>query len=234
VEWIESQSETVMLREEQIAIDVGRFGALIEADPRSALDLYTGPLLEGMALREQAFDDWLLETRRRLHQRACRGYEALAVSGLEGGDLSAGAAAARRLIELEPLREDAHRLLMRLQHAAGDRAGALQQYLRLQQQLATELGVAPSAETQRLHQSLREGSPPVPTAGAQIWAERYDRVLARHLRASGRDYRCHRSCHGAGARPGGAAPGAGEDPRSAGRLGNLSAWRLASVQAHRQ
>ena len=177
VEWIESQSETVMLREEQIAIDVGRFGALIEDHPRSALDLYTGPLLEGMALREQAFDDWLVETRRRLHERACRGYEALAVRALEGGDLSASAAAARRLIELEPLREDAHRLLMRLQHAAGDRAGALQQYLRLRQQLDCELGVAPSAETQRLHQSLREGSrAPEPTAAAAS-AERQQLAL---------------------------------------------------------
>ena len=160
VELIESQAETVTLHAERMAIDVARFAALLDQDPAGALELYAGPLLDGLTLREAAFDEWLTDTRRHFHDMACRGHEAIGLRGLQGGDLAAAMAAAQRLVELEPLREDAHRLLMRLQYAAGDRNAALQQFMRLKTLLGAELVVEPGAETEQLHRSLREGLPP--------------------------------------------------------------------------
>ncbi len=57
-------------------------------------------------------------------------------------------------IELEPFRERAHQLLMRVHTAAGNPAEALRAYDRCRRLLAKELGVYPAAETAALHLAL--------------------------------------------------------------------------------
>ena len=64
---------------------------------------------------------------------------------------------ARRLVEEEPLREDACRLLMRLLVLAGRRGEALSQYKACCRVLNEQLGVAPSAETTGLYLRIRDG-----------------------------------------------------------------------------
>jgi DNA-binding SARP family transcriptional activator len=78
----------------------------------------------------------------------------LAALRLGGGERATAERAARRLVELAPLRESGTRLLMEVLAADGNRAEALLVYESLRSRLREELGVAPSAETQALHRSL--------------------------------------------------------------------------------
>ena len=79
------------------------------------------------------------------------------------GDLSRGSRAnyeqaqhyARRQLELEPWREEAHRQLMRVLAASGQRSAALAQYNQCRKTLADELGVEPDAETVALYEQIR-------------------------------------------------------------------------------
>ncbi len=63
----------------------------------------------------------------------------------------------RRVLALDPLREDAHRTLMELHAAAGDTVAALRQYDECKRILDAELGVTPSDATVALANALREG-----------------------------------------------------------------------------
>jgi TolB-like protein/DNA-binding SARP family transcriptional activator len=76
-----------------------------------------------------------------------------AVDGLYGRAL----AYARRALELDPLREDAHRQVMRCLAAMNQRSKALRQYEAARQLLASELGVSPEEETQTLHKEIIQG-----------------------------------------------------------------------------
>jgi DNA-binding SARP family transcriptional activator len=68
--------------------------------------------------------------------------------------MAAARRAGRTLVAMVPLRESGHRLLMRALAAEGNPAEALRAYEQLHCLLRDELGVAPSAATQQLHQSL--------------------------------------------------------------------------------
>jgi len=62
-------------------------------------------------------------------------------------------------VELDPMNETAHRLLMRAHAAVGEIAAALRDFEEYRSRLADELGVDPSPETRALHiELLRESS----------------------------------------------------------------------------
>ena len=63
-------------------------------------------------MRDPAFDDWLRVERARLRRRAEEAAAALMARALAEGVPARAAAAARRLLDLDPLREDACRALM--------------------------------------------------------------------------------------------------------------------------
>jgi TolB-like protein/Tfp pilus assembly protein PilF len=72
--------------------------------------------------------------------------------------------AAQQLLGLDPLREDAHRLLMRLYDNAGRRSAALRQFQICEDVLRRELDVEPAPETLQLISEIRtrqEGAGPV-------------------------------------------------------------------------
>jgi predicted N-acetyltransferase YhbS len=65
--------------------------------------------------------------------------------------------------------EEAARERMRQLAEAGDHAGALSEYVRLEAQLKAELGVAPARETRRLLERIRsEAAPPLGTGGRRL------------------------------------------------------------------
>lgn len=100
--------------------------------------------------------EWAHERRREVAVALVRALElaALAALRLGGGERATAERAARRLVELTPLRESGARLLMEVLAAEGNRAEALLVYESLRRRLREELGVAPSAETQALHRAL--------------------------------------------------------------------------------
>ncbi len=99
---------------------------------------------------------WIDQVRHRLEDLHLRSLEAYASAGLGlgGTELAAAREAGRLLVELAPLRESGHRLLMRALCAEGNRAEALRSYEHLRVLLSEELGISPSEASQRLYESL--------------------------------------------------------------------------------
>jgi DNA-binding SARP family transcriptional activator len=111
-----------------IETDVSAFQTAARQDGPSverALNLYTGDLLEGTSVRDSAFEDWLGFERRRLRDLAESTAARLIEIGLAKDDLDLAFAAAQRLAQFDPLREDAARAIMRHHAMTGERAAAL-------------------------------------------------------------------------------------------------------------
>ncbi|TGU37038.1 alpha/beta hydrolase, partial [bacterium M00.F.Ca.ET.152.01.1.1] len=74
---------------------------------------------------------------------------------MAAGDPAPCIRAALRLVAMEPLREDAHRALMRSYAAQGRVNLALKQYELCRDALQRELRLMPEAETRNLYEELR-------------------------------------------------------------------------------
>ncbi len=123
-----------------------------------ALNLYRGDFLEGVFVDDsRGVDAWMAARRERLQHMAMRAHEQLAVYYLHHRRYDAGIRHARNLIGLDPLHEDAHRLLMRLLARNGRRNAALAQYEACRRLLQAEVGTEPDAETIALQQRIARG-----------------------------------------------------------------------------
>ncbi len=119
-------------------------------------ELYRGEFLAGLSLNDcPAFDEWQMMQRERLHLQAIEALDDLAHFHEQAGDNASATRYARRQIELDPLRENAHRQLMRLLDKLGQRTAALEQFERCKRLLADELGVEPEPETLLLAARIR-------------------------------------------------------------------------------
>jgi TolB-like protein/DNA-binding SARP family transcriptional activator/Tfp pilus assembly protein PilF len=156
---LDGDGEHVALRSDAIDIDAARFHASLAEDPAAAAALYDGPLLDGMAIPDPAFEEWLSATRLDFHNLACDTLERAAHAAVGNGDTSEAIAAAKRLVALDPLREDGHRLLMQLLRDSGDRAAALRQYQACADILQHELQIEPDAATTALFEEIRRQAP---------------------------------------------------------------------------
>jgi DNA-binding SARP family transcriptional activator len=96
------------------------------------------------------YDDWVLLERERLRQLRMHALEALAdklaVAGRHGEAVQAAYAAVRA----EPLRESAHRAVVRVHVAEGNIAEAVRAYAAFRDLLSAELGVEPTAQMTQL------------------------------------------------------------------------------------
>jgi DNA-binding SARP family transcriptional activator len=99
---------------------------------------------------------WVEAWRRRLHDVGIRALECYGTACLElgGAELPGAERAARELVELAPLRETGHLLLMRALAARGNVAEALAAYERLRVLLREELGVDPCRAVQDAYAGL--------------------------------------------------------------------------------
>jgi predicted ATPase/DNA-binding SARP family transcriptional activator len=124
----------------------------------SAVTRYRGPFLSGFFLNDcSAFEEWLLLTRERLHNQLLSALSTLIEHFERQEEYDKAEAYARQLLAADNLQEPAHYSLMRILALRGQRSAALSQYEQCRQLLATELGVAPSAETIALHQQIQRG-----------------------------------------------------------------------------
>lgn len=123
----------------------------------ATLDLYRGDFLEGFFLREASgFEEWTLLERERLRQQTLGAMHTLVEFYVSCGEYRAGLPWAQRLLELDPLRESAHRQSMILLARDGQLNAALAHYNACARLLEKELGVQPEAETQTLYQRLKD------------------------------------------------------------------------------
>jgi DNA-binding SARP family transcriptional activator/predicted ATPase/ribosomal protein S18 acetylase RimI-like enzyme len=135
--------------------------ALAQRD-RAALtqvaDCYRGDFLAGFYIDDApGFETWLLHERARLREQILQVLYAVADQAAAHGDLAQALDYTRRILTLEPWREEAHRQLMLLLAQNGERSAALNQYGVCRQTLADELAVEPAAETTELYYRIRAG-----------------------------------------------------------------------------
>ena len=148
---LQTSHDTIALDPTMISVDAVVFEQLTKTDKvGEAAALYLGPLLDGHGVRDDGFEEWLRIEQTRLHHLAVSTLDRHA--NAERGDRAIHAA--RWLLQLDPLREASHRLLMRLHANAGQRAEALQQYQQCRDLLQRELRAGPQAETERLHRQI--------------------------------------------------------------------------------
>jgi DNA-binding SARP family transcriptional activator len=142
---LEADAETVGLRPESIhSLDIAAFEACMD-DPdcaaERAVELYDGDLAEGLG------HDCFAAERERLADHFEDALAIVAARRLEAGDVDGARSAAERLIARDPLREEAHQVLIAVHGLAGTRSQVVRQYRRLCDVLVRELDEAPLPET---------------------------------------------------------------------------------------
>ncbi len=142
---LESFQETLGLRDEAIAsLDVVAFEACTEDDgcaSEQAIALYGGDLAEGLG------HECFAAERERLADRFEDALAAVAVQRFGVDDLDGARQAAERLVARDPLREEAHAVIIGVHGRTGSRAQVVRQYRRVREVLARELGESPLPET---------------------------------------------------------------------------------------
>jgi DNA-binding SARP family transcriptional activator len=148
---------------EGVAVDVARFDALASAGERSmragdaagavrswehAVSLYWGDVCTGI-------DVQAIIERERLRAMHLTLLARLADHHLQAGEHREALEYARRLLQHDPCREDAHRLMMRCHVHLGERAQALRQYHVCRQILEREFGATPEPSTDVLFARVR-------------------------------------------------------------------------------
>ncbi len=122
---------------------------------RQAIDLYWGDLLDSIYLDDAPeFEQWMLMERERLRAQALETLQRLVEYYVGWGEYVTGLDYARRLLEMEPWLEEAHRQKMRLLALSGQYSAAVAQYETCRRVLAEELNIEPSHETQALYKSI--------------------------------------------------------------------------------
>lgn len=127
---------------------------------QEAMALYHGPFLREFFLEDSAeFEEWAVRRREAFHRRAVVAVTYLANYWEQSGNHEVARGWAVRWLELDPWSEPAHRQLMRVLAAGGERGGALAQYETCRRVLDKELGAEPSAETRDLYEQIKRGEP---------------------------------------------------------------------------
>jgi predicted ATPase/DNA-binding SARP family transcriptional activator len=127
------------------------------ANLQSAIDLYRGPFLDGFYSGSEVFEKWAQNQREKLNIKIHNALSELAAFYTETGSYEESVLWARRLLELEPWDENAHRLVMAGLAHRGERNAALTQYETCRGILKKELDVEPEPSTQRLYEAIRNG-----------------------------------------------------------------------------
>lgn len=173
-EAIAADRRAVMLRVDNVDVDVMRFQqvlARVRAHGHAvsnecsnclkllldAISLYRGDFLAGFWLRDAPeFDDWQAAQSREYRREFAEALEGATRTLAASQNLDDAITHGRRLLELDPINEGSHRLLMQIYSVSGDRAGAIRQYRECVRVLDHELAVAPTDETTRLYEVIKE------------------------------------------------------------------------------
>ena len=162
-ELTEQACDILHVRDDQVGLHAGALSIdaseIVKLAAPAAASHYRGPLLDGLDIGDNQFEDWLAAERSALQARMIAVLEQLC-SETSGG---ARIATAKRLVALDPLREASHRALISACLAIGEHALAKKQLEALRQILERELGVKPSDETLSLFAAAEptpQASPP--------------------------------------------------------------------------
>jgi DNA-binding SARP family transcriptional activator len=160
------QDRKICLDHELCSVDVWTF----ERDAQQLLRTYGGGpsfceaaaetlrLYRGHLFAHEPDQAWMLAPRERLRRlwlslvRCVGDYHEARGEGDRACELY------QDTVDMDPLAEEVYRRLMRCQQKAGESAEAMHTYHCCREQLVAVLGVAPSAETERLYNTLRSAA----------------------------------------------------------------------------
>jgi DNA-binding SARP family transcriptional activator len=142
---LEIEPDVLGIREDaKIDVDVDRFEAAVRArppDPEEAIRHYVGDLVEGLG------HECFAAERERLSDSYEDSLALAAIQRLEEDRIESARDAAERLVARDPLREEAHTVLIGVHGRVGTRSQVVRQYRRLCAVLDHELQVEPLPET---------------------------------------------------------------------------------------
>jgi TolB-like protein/DNA-binding SARP family transcriptional activator len=143
--------DSICLAQQGIWVDVDAVElAARESGPESlefAVTLFRGDLLEGLALNEPAFDQWLTAERERVRSLMLRVWMELVASLEKDGRIEDAITHCARALALDPLQEKMHRLMMGLYLKQERHDAALAQFEQCRRTLADQLQVMPERAT---------------------------------------------------------------------------------------
>jgi DNA-binding SARP family transcriptional activator/tetratricopeptide (TPR) repeat protein len=151
-----------------ITSDVGEFkAALARGERASAIELYTGPFLDGVFISgAPEFERWVEEERSRLTREVELALEALAVDASKAGDHTTSVQRWQRLAVMEPRKTRVVLALMTELAAAGDRANALRHAEIYHTLVKDDLETMPNPAVAALAEKLKREPAPRPKAAA--------------------------------------------------------------------
>jgi len=172
-EWIQADRMTLALKSDAIWVDVNAFTGLLSGRAahghdtntvcdqcvtalQQAIALYRSDFMAGFQLDESLeYEDWQLVQREWLRREFADSQHDLSNYYLEARRYEEAIKYARHWLAVDPLHEPAHRQLMRLYMANGQRTEALRQYKHCTDMLDRELATPPEAETTRLYEAIQ-------------------------------------------------------------------------------
>lgn len=136
-----------------IWIDVDAFEAASRQSSSldKAIDLYSGDLLP------EIYDDWLDVIRERYRNAYLRCLSERISQARRQANLTLAIELARRMLAVDPWREDVVRRIIAMRYESGDAAGALNEYAGFAQRLGAEMRAEPMAETVAVAERVRRG-----------------------------------------------------------------------------
>ncbi|HEU0213158.1 MAG TPA: BTAD domain-containing putative transcriptional regulator [Jiangellaceae bacterium] len=159
----------------RVETDVGRFEAALAAarsaeragDPRGALAAYREAIghYRGDFASDSPYEQWTVLPRESLRLGFIDALDRLSRIQFGSGRLDDCIATGHRMLDVDPCREDAHRLLMRCYASQGRAYQAIRQYEFCRRVLTAMLQSEPDIETTRLYRAVRAGSPALALAG---------------------------------------------------------------------
>jgi DNA-binding SARP family transcriptional activator len=175
--WLEVTRESLqMIPRDDLWVDIVEFHDLISkvkrhVHPRGmvcehclviyqqAAELFIGDFLAGFSLGDSPeFDDWQYFQSVELKREIGRIYSRLVDWCSEKKEYDQGIFYGRRWLQLDELDENAHRALMRLYSAKGQRNAAIRQYQHCVQVIERQLNITPEPMTTELYEVIQSGS----------------------------------------------------------------------------
>ncbi|MEM7115135.1 MAG: BTAD domain-containing putative transcriptional regulator [Chloroflexota bacterium] len=146
-----------------ITVDVADFQALHQQSTthlqaaNEAIGLYKGAFFAGAPdIDSSEFDMWIRLQRERHHRQMTEFLVTIMRQFISAGNYEQAIAYARKRVDHEPWREEAHVQLMHALWQNGQSITAMEQYDKCRRILRKELDVAPSSDTIALYEAIRD------------------------------------------------------------------------------
>jgi DNA-binding SARP family transcriptional activator/tetratricopeptide (TPR) repeat protein len=131
-----------------------------------------GEFMAGFSLRDSdSWDEWHRGEAEAVDRERSAALERLTRALAVAGRWDGAVRVARRWLEVDPLHEPAHRILIEAHGRAGELAAAIGQYRACSRILGAELGVRPLPETTATYEAVRDGviaPEPAPPSSTEV------------------------------------------------------------------